>query len=252
MQHLVAYYQNVDLGNVLTAINAVADPSLYVVGTQVRVPTELPFLGGAVLQTPAATLTDMQIQTPSLRDMFYPSLMPLSSSQVTANTPKAIPYFQRNPLPLKGMEQMQMYVQTDDAAVQDHWGLVWLQDGPLQKVEGNIFSIRATASVTLATGSWVNGQITFGQQLPVGDYQIVGMRATGASLIAARCVLTGYPWRPGVYASTAANGGDNPGHRFGESGVLGTFNSNFPPSVDFFGNTGGTSQSLVFDLIKVG
>jgi len=250
MFHLAAFFQNVDQAGALAAINAVADPALYVVGTQVRVPKELPFLGGALLQTAAATITDVQIQTPSLRDIFYPSYLPSNSAGGVINGLRQVQFTPDNPLPLEGWEQLQFFSNTDDAAVQDLYGLVWLQDGPINPVKGSIFSIKATAAITLTAANWVNGQITFGQQLPYGDYQIVGMRAWGTGLVAARLLFASQTWRPGVPGAASALLGDAPQFRNGMAGVFGTFNTNVPPTLDCYGQT-GTSQNLVFDLIKV-
>ena len=125
-----------------------------------------------------------------------------------------------------------------------------MQDGPSAPVNGEILTIRATASITLVDGVWTNGNITFDQVLPVGDYNIVGMRAEGTGLVAARLVIQGYPWRPGIVGRTTVAQDDLDMMRFGRSGVLGTFNNNVPPTLDAIGAT-GTTQVIYLDLIKV-
>src|SRR5207247_1836789 len=98
--------------------------------------------------------------------------------------------------------------------------------------KGAIYTIRATAAVALAASTWVNGALTFSQALPYGTYQVVGMRARGANLAAARLVFVGQPFRPGV-AGVNALGNVDPFHfRYGNMGVFGQFDSTVPPTVD--------------------
>lgn len=251
MQHLVAYYQSVDQGAALAAINGVADPILFVNGTTVRVPSDLPFLAGASLITPATTITAAQIQTPTLRDTFYPNISPLDNVLAGSSLLPPQLYRPNAPLPLTGLEQMQFYSNTDNAGAVAIYGLVWLQDAPQAPVEGEILTIRATGAATLVAGTWVNTNLTFDQVLPVGDYQVVGLRVEGANLVAARLVFQGYNWRPGVRGRATAIVLDDPMHRHGRAGVLGTFNNNVPPTLDCMGAT-DTTQVVYLDLIKAG
>jgi hypothetical protein len=251
MQHLVGYYQNVDQGAVLTAINAAPDSILYVVGTTVRVPAELAFAAGVTMLTAQTTQTEVQLRTPTLRELFYPSYSPWVAALQLTSTSNCVIFNPGNPLPLTGLEQMEVWTNTDGAAAADIYGMVWLQDGPVQPVTGEMFTIRATAASALSVGTWVNSQLTFNQALPVGDYQVVGMKATGTGLVAARLVFQGYAWRPGVLGSLFGGSIDMPNSRYGAAGVMGTFNNNVPPTVDCMGAT-GTSQAILLDLIKIG
>lgn len=250
MQHLVAYYESVDQGAVNQPVAAVPDSILYVVGDQVRVPAELPFAGGGVCLTEATTFTDAQLRTPTLRDIAYPSLVPYINDISPNGVLYMLPYMPANPMQLTGLEQMEFWTNTDNTGAVSIYGLVWLQDGPLEPVKGPMFTVRATAAAALSAGQWVNSQLTFDQQLPVGDYQVVGMRADSSNLVAARLVFQGYPWRPGVPAGNGRHAGNYMDFRFGRSGVMGTFNNNVPPSCDFLGIT-DTSEAVWLDLIKI-
>lgn len=250
MQHLVAYYEAVDGANTLQPIAAVPDAILYVVGDQVRVPNELAFAAGGVMLTNATTVTQAQLRTPTLREVFYPSLSPIIVTLGLTAITYDLAVQPDNPMALTGLEQMEVWQNTDNAGASTQYAFVFLQDGPVQPVKGPMFTIRATGAATLVSSAWVNTQLTFDQQLPVGDYQVVGMRAVGTNLRAARLVFQGYAWRPGVIASATEGSGNFPIFRFGRSGVLGTFNNNVPPTVDCIGDT-DTAQVFYLDLIKV-
>jgi hypothetical protein len=251
MQHCVAYYESADQAATLQPIAAVPDSILYVVGDQVRIPAELPFLAGGMCLTTATSFTQAQIRTPTLRELFYPSFFPRSNQVNLQGQFANLPISTGNPMALTGLEQMEFWTDTDHAAAIPIYGVAFLQDGPQQPVTGEILTIRATGAATLSAGQWVNTQLTFDQVLPVGNYQVVGMVAQGANLTAARLVFQGYSWRPGVIGVSAAVNGDGNIFRFGNAGVLGTFNNNVPPTVDCLGST-DTSQAFYLDLIKVG
>ena len=101
----------------------------------------------------------------------------------------------------------------------------------------------------MSAGSWVNTALTFNSTLPSGTYQVVGMRAEGANLVAARLVFVGGQFRPGVAAASAANLALFNRFRNGQIGVFGAFDVNQPPTLDCLGVT-DTSQEVVLDLIK--
>jgi hypothetical protein len=131
-----------------------------------------------------------------------------------------------------------------------HEAFVWLSDGPQAPISGNIFTIRATSAITLSSGIWVNGNLTFNQVLPAGRYAVVGMRVRGANLVAARLVFPAQFHRPGVLAVASIGNVDPYWPRFGRMGSFGEFENTVPPTLDALGVT-DTVQTLLLDLIQV-
>ncbi len=113
--------------------------------------------------------------------------------------------------------------------------------------------MRATSAIAQAAFTWVNGGLTFAQTLPVGTYQIIGLRAMSADLIAARLVYIGAAavTKPGVPGVADMQSVVPAGFGVGEMGVLGQFESTNPPSIDVLGGV-SASQTYEFDLIKTG
>lgn len=250
MFHLAAYYQSVDLGGVLTAINAVPDQALFTSSADIRVPKELANVIAAAGLTASTTLTSAQLQSPSLRSLVNHDLEPLVGAVTFGSPPEGI-YFPMSPIALVPDEALNFYFNTDNAGAAAHYGLVGLADGPQQEVQGEIFTVRVTSACTLAAGAWVNGNLTFSQTLPAGRYQVVGMRSRGTNLVAARLVFPGGRFRPGVGAVNAVSDLDPYWPRYGRMGVFGEFEHLLPPTVECLGVT-DSAQTHFLDLIKVG
>lgn len=250
MQHLAAYYESVDGAAANQALTPVNDQVLTISGDDVRVPRGMESLLGGAMLTASTTVTSARFESPSLRAFVNYDLEPILGAVVFGSPPEAV-LFPETPVKLVADEGLQLVANTDNAGAAVHWGLAWFGDGPQQQVKGNIFTVRATAAITLAAGSWVNGALTFSQTLPAGKYQVVGMRARGTNLVAARLVFVGGAFRPGVPAINAVGDTDNWYQRYGRMGVWGEFQNTTPPTLDALGVT-DTAQTVFLDLIKTG
>jgi len=249
-QHLAAWYESIDPGGVLTTITAVQDTSVFTSGDDIRVPEGLNnILGQAALANDSSAARG-QIQSPSLRAFANLDVEPLVAAAVFGSPPEIL-FHPANPIPVQPNESLNFALESNPAGAVDHYGLVLLGDGPQQAVTGNIFSVRATGAASLSAGSWVNTSLTFSQTLPVGRYQVVGMRARGTNLVAARLVFVGGAWRPGVPAVNAIGDADVHSLRYGRAGILGEFHTNTPPTMDCLGIT-DSSQTFILDLMRVG
>jgi hypothetical protein len=174
---------------------------------------------------------------------------PIVQGLVFGSPPESL-YHPEAPNPLVVDEALNFLVQSDPAAAAIHRGLVWLGDGPQAPVVGNFFTVRCTAAATLVTGTWVNANLVFAQSLPAGSYQVVGMRARSANLVAARLVFPEQVARPGVAAVNAIGDLDPFWARYGRMGVFGQFPHTNPPTVDFLGVT-DTAEFVILDLLRV-
>lgn len=248
MHHLVAFYQSVDPGNAFQAIAGVADPSVTVNGNNVRVLPTMPFIIGAAAMCNDASIARAEIQSPSLRASVNQDIEPVVNGLTWGNPPESFMY-PSSPRQLQQDEDINLFMQSDPAAAAVHQGLVWFADGKQEQVDGEIITVRATGAAALSAGVWVNSPLAFSQVLPVGKYQIVGMRARSTNLVAARLVFVGQAQRPGVPAINSIGERDAWPFRRGLMGLWGEFHTNTPPTVDCFGVT-DTAQTFLFDLIR--
>jgi len=250
MQHLAAWHESIDPAAALVTITAVNDQAVFTSGDDIRTPTELPNIIGQAVLTAAANLSRAQVQSPSLRAFANLDIEPLVGAVVFGNPPETL-FHPKSPIPVAPDEAINIAINSNPASAEPHFGLVWFGDGPQQESPGQIFSVRATAASALAAGTWVNSALTFAQTLPIGRYQVVGMRARSTNMVAARLVFIGGTWRPGVPAVNALADVDVADFRYGRSGVFGEFHTNTPPTVDCLGIT-DTAEEFILDIIRVG
>lgn len=249
MFHLAAWFEDIDPGGVLTPIAAIVDQSVFTSGDVARVPAQMPNIVGQAALGDDASMVGAQIQSPSLRAMVNIDIEPVIADATFGNPPEVL-FHPLSPISVTADEPVTFAVNSNPAAIEEHYGLVWFGDGPQVPAPGNIFSVLATSALTLAPGVWVNGTLAFIQTLPLGRYNIVGMRARGTNLVAARLVFVGGAFRPGVPAVNAVGDLDPAIFRYGRHGTFGVFHSNTPPTVDGLGIT-DTAQTYIFDLIQV-
>lgn len=249
MFHLAAFYQSVDPAGALTKLAAVADQAIRTDGNDITIPSAIANLLAEAGLSAATGPSYAQVQSPSLRQLANQDVDPIVAAVVFGANPSVQAHF-ANPRPLKGNESVNFLVNATGGVAAANYGLIWLGDGPIQKANGNIFSVRATGAATLAAGTWVNTALTFDETLPAGTYNVVGMRAIGTNLVAARLVFVGGQYRPGVPAVNAVGDQDFRFGRYGSMGSFGVFDVNQPPTLDCLGVT-DTSQTVVLDVVKV-
>lgn len=250
MFHLGAFFESIDPGGALTFIAAVREDTFFTSGDDWRVPDELTNLIGVGALINDASLARAQLQSPSLRIMAELDIEPIIASTTWGSPPEVL-MFPMSPLQLKGQESLNLQMDSDPAAAVVHALLFWLADGPVQPVQGNIFTVRATAALQQVAGVWTNGNLTFSTDLPSGRYQVVGFRARGGDGLGARLVFPNQTARPGVPVVNAITEEDHSMFRHGHLGVFGEFEHTVPPTVDIFDGT-VSAQTFLLDLIQVG
>jgi hypothetical protein len=231
----------------LTAITPIPDGTMAISGNDFRVPKGLNNIvcAAAMINSATATLR-AQIQSPLLRSVLNYDISPINNGLVFGSLPRLVRMWQ-TPLQLAELEPLDVFVQ-NGANVMNR-AFLWLADGPIKPVTGKIYTVRCTASASLATATWVNSALTFQQTLPAGHYQLVGMRTWSANGVAARVFFVGGTWRPGAPMLNTEDNNEWLDFRLGNSGVWGEFDNVTPPSIDFMGVT-DSAQVVLLDLIK--
>lgn len=249
MFHLSGYYSSVNPAGVLTALAPIADQIVTTINNDVRVPNTVNNVGGAIALINDASAARAQLQSPSLRNVLNPDIEPIITG---ATFGSVLPIFLHgnSPMPLDVDEGLDFFAQSAPAGAVDHFGFVFLTDGKFAPVSGQIYTLRTTAAAAGTKGKWDFEQLTMGQVLPVGSYQVVGMRARGATLVAARLVFIGGIFRPGVIAVAGVADIGSEQFRYGNVGVYGQFDSTTPPAVELLDN-GAETVEILLDLIKV-
>lgn len=243
---LVAFMESQAAGT-LVNVAGLADPHVRVSGDDVWVPAALPMLAAYEVLS-AADISAARIESPTLRTLTPIDVVPFDMAIEPESPPKVV-YQGHSPKTVGGTEALNLKVTT--GAIGYSAGLMWLCDGALAPVAGEIFTVKCTADTTLTAYAWTNAALTFAQTLPSGRYQVVGMRAKSAGLIAARLVFPGYAWRPGCPGCDAYNDIECTEFRAGRMGVWGEFDHDVPPTIDFLSASADTSEEVWLDLIKI-
>jgi len=252
--HLAAWQQSVDEAGVFTAINAVPDPVLTVLGANIQVPT-LNKVVALAAGVETAVAQQARLTAPSRRILALQRIAPTQGNAAAASLPSDphhLTDLADTPLQMVTGEQANIELLADPVAAQIQWGLAWFADDSLKPSTGNYFTIRATSAQLLVVSQWTNGAIVFSENLPRGRYRVVGFRAQSAGLVAARLVFVGTgsqgPWRPGVLGTNNDRHLEYPGFRYGLWGPFGEFEDTDTPTVDFLSTTADAAEVLYFDL----
>jgi len=240
---LIAYHKAA-VSATLLALTAVPDPHVTVSGNDITVPS-LNQIVAALMFGNAPT--QGQIQAPSLRRFIQEDIPAFIATEVCTGAVDVIVDKRKNPLILERSEKLNVF----SIHTLDGWCLIWLSDGPIEPVEGEVRTIKCTTGHTSAGDAWENVALTLTQTLPAGRYAVVGMHAHGTALLAARLVFVGGTWRPGVPANAIAGDPGLPMFRNGEMGLFGEFEFDQPPSVDLIGTGVTSTEEIYLDLIQV-
>jgi hypothetical protein len=242
---LVGWCQSQNTGNVLTNFNALSDPHIRVEGANIICPDLNNVLW---LYAGGASITEARLTSPSILRVFEHQSAPLN---VGAEPLSPLPYadLAENPIPLVVSEAVRSRMRGSESSAEYKVMLALLGAAPVTPAKLPYRTVRATASTTLTAYAWTNAAITFDQTLPAGSYNIIGMRAQSTGLIAARVVIPGYAWRPGVIGFDSVADIEPLRFRFGNMGILGTFRHDSPPTIDFLSSSADTSEEVYLDLV---
>lgn len=265
-------------------IAGLADTHVTVQGNNVICPAQCSqlLMAYAMSQATAGSLTNMiTISSPSLRAS---SLLELSNWNANGAVSAAAQIPDNNapfndysaaPIQLQPGEGIQCLSSVDAAAAAENiFVIMHLTDGvlamPLRAPDGvsppRIETLVADGGSTAVINTWSPTALTFRQALRAGTYAVVGMKASGTSMVAARLVFGNQGPRPGVLATNSPVGASTIGgfgdsvdqyrgkFRYGGMGIWGYFTNVNPPQVEVICSVADTApvQHFALDVVKVG
>ena len=239
----VAFHKAAVSGTLLP-LQPIADQHVTVKDNDLTIP-DLNFLVAALMF--GTGISQAQLRSPSLRRLVLEDLGKMLVTETCVGAVDVLEDKRDNPLELVVSEKLNVYtIHTTDG-----WALIWLADGPIAPVTGDIRTVKCTVVTHGAADVWTNSALILSQTLPAGRYQVVGMRAFGTNLLAVRLVFVGGTWRPGVPANDSIDDADLPQFRNGKFGAFGEFEFDQPPSVDLLGTGVSADEEIYLDLIQI-
>lgn len=173
----------------------------------------------------------------------------------TLTNPKIMLPF--GPLLLDPGETFGIEAAEDGVGATRAYGLVWLKKpGPLAPVpQGDVRCVRFTGATTLTANAWTACTLTLDQDLPAGEYALVGAFINGVSAIAARIIIPGQNNRPGVPCIAAAS---DAAARFSNAQFLkpfsgyemGRFTNRQIPQIEVLASAADTAQNGLLWVVK--
>lgn len=243
---LAAYLESIATAT-HTELAALADQHLVTSGDDIIVPEKYDKLMGVFAA--GITMSRAQVSSPSLRKTLIVDVDQINIGAEPLSEPPFVDLF-KNPRQLKASEGVRVLATQGSGAAEVERVGIFLGDGVVEDVTGEIMTVRCTGTTTLVAAVWGLVPLTFSQQLEAGEYTIVGARFESAGCVLGRLVIPGSPWRPGGHGTDSI--ADKPNERFekGKSGIWGKFSHSFPPQAEFLSISADTAEVVYLDLIK--
>lgn len=209
----------------------------------------------AVYGNGSTLLTGMRLESPSLRRLANYEIAPVG---ITAEPDGDVAFMMHvgSPLGLEKNEGLECIQRVSGiASAEAVFCAVFLSDGMVTPITGDIFHVRASATLPAAAAYvWQNAEIAFDEPLPVGRYALVGAHVITADGMAFRFVPIGEAYRPGGICCVIAGVKCHELQRNGGLGVWCEFDQITPPSIEVVNSVTATATAVVMilDLIKVG
>ena len=243
------FMENVDNATLDGLTPAAGEQTVFVTGDDMRVPSDANQL--VMYHCVGGAITRALLTSPSLRSVCPLEILPIDDAvEPTSNFP---PQKQlENPIQLTAGEALNANSTNSGAAATEQYVFVWLADSPVTPFTGGqIFHELATGAITAVADTWTNGALTLNDDLPAGRYAVVGFRAEGATLIAARLIFVGQAFRPMVIGYDDEADIEDTIFRDGALGVLGEFEHDTPPRLEIMCEAADTTQQVILDIVKI-
>jgi hypothetical protein len=254
--HLTGWYQNVDSA-VLAKLNVIEDTQLTTPDVKTfSVPSELPFIHWAYAAGPS--ITRARIVTPSLiTKRAIPEIIPRRRGSTRIDLAKVEIFKPISPIPLVPTEGINAEAAEDGAGATDLLVLVSLGPATLPALPaGELKIVRATGTKTLTPYKWTKVDVVLDEQLEAGTYTLIGFIPISAGIIAARALIVGQVYRPGVLGlpGSEADAVDfNASNYLGiQFYAMGSFSHVNIPAFEFLSATADTSETVILYLVKTG
>lgn len=255
-QHLAGFLEDLDAAGAFVNLAALVDQRLFTQGDDIRVPT-LNMVIAAAGGADAVVQPRMRLDSPTLDAVVRYEVSPLNSQDAAAvepDSPQKVDDMRGAPMLLGTDEILQVQLNNNSAAAQDQWCLVWFADSVPQPVTGGRpFTVRMTGTTTLGANVWSTVVMTLDENLPPGNYQVIGLRPESLGCVAGRLIFrTGEFWRPGALGVDTILDLQHPMFRHGAMGILGEFPFTQLPAIEFLSVIADTVETVHLDLIRVG
>lgn len=247
----VAFSDSKDPAGVFVNIPAVPDPHIKTAGNYIYVADYNHLVGENFVGLGDTTPGQCRLISPSIRRINPYYVTPVDDA--IYNPADILPTFHPEAaVPLDIGEGLECEVNSTPTAAGQQTCTVFLAPGAITPVTGDIKNVRFTITVAGVIESWEFSEITLIDELPVGQYDIVGARVEADEGIAFRFVPVGASHRPGGMIVADALVKSPYEQRNGRMGVWCSFGSVQLPGIEvlFSAAEASATYQCFMDIIR--
>lgn len=258
-QHLIAFYKRFSGAVAVTSyqeLDAIADRVLAVTpnAPYFYVKPGMSIVLAYGQSSANANFTRARLVSPTFLKVAYPQIRPLAYA-VSPPSPGSDPNLQMlldRPLHYDDADTLSVQViDTASSGTRDIYSLVWIETSREPIPPGETFWVPYTSGTASVANEWTQLAISM-DQLPEGEYIICGMEHFCTDCVAARLVIPGSLWRPGVLGQTDLTSRTHRVFYDDSLGVWGRFPSFAPPSIEVLaGTTGITNHTGMLRVLRI-
>lgn len=255
MKHLAAFYAAIDSATLIPVDTIIDDILSRPAVDRFQVPSDLNSIAWAAAL--GTDLTRAQLVSPSLevRRMTL-DVVPHTRAAVAFAGAAGRVFVPKAELALIPTENLLLEASEDAVGASDVYGLICLKTpgAPPAIPAGDIRVVRAVAAVALTPNEWTTLTPILENDLEPGTYELVGFIPVSATIIAARALLVGQPYRPGVPGLAGAiEDAMDFGEQFYDKLMwesLGSFTHISPPQFQFLASAADAVETIILYLVK--
>lgn len=245
--HVAAYFEDVAALAALTQVNALTDGLLSIRNNSfiMQENAEIPWiwLGGT-------SLTRARLVSASFRQITNPEIRPYDQAAAPSDDPNVMD-LRRRPLRVRAQEELELQTTNDLAmGTENHTAIIAFDFGTPPAPSGQRYTLRGVSTTAAVADAWTEIDVTWDDDLPGGNWLVVGLEVMGVDCRGARLTFENQFWRPGVPGSTDL--GNRPwGPAIdGSLGIFGRFTAFRFPSVEVLDGAATAAHEIYLQIMR--
>jgi len=248
--HLLAYRDaSVPTGtSVYTALPAISDPVFDTVNSKFFAPNELNLVAAFAI---SGSLDRARVSSSRLKRIARPQLRPISVNTSIPTDPNLVELVDE-PIVLAARAEFGVEAIHNGGGAEDVRAFLWVSDGLDPAPEGEVITLRATTVTTATAFQWSEVSLTWDEELPQGQWALVGSELIAGDSLAHRWILPSTRMRPGALSTASAANRQPPYFANGRLGEWGRFDARTMPRLEVFDVDTPAPDEIYAQIVRVG
>jgi hypothetical protein len=249
MHTLIGYAESIDEAGAYANIAAVPDQHMSVNGDYIVVPKQMNSIVATMVYG-GTLITNAKLEVPSL-EQYGPHIMAPVNQVIIPTGNDVMNFHPHAPVELEPTEYLQCLLKANPDPAEVHSVAVWLAGGEVQPVKGRMRQIGFSVTLAIVAATWNTANVVLSQNMPAGEYTIVGARLECVNGIVARFIHSSSYWRPGFPCSADEDFKAHDRFRYGNFGDFVKFQHDALPQLQILGTAadGGSTYYGVLDIL---